>query len=115
MKLEKIIKHIDLIEPKTVREIIDEVFEKYGIEVSDREWREAVEQYNRNHFIAKGGRGLYIAGTSKGYVKTYQKKFIQENVKRKMRTAINVLKQCREIEYALGNRENQRLYEVIDE
>lgn len=115
MKLEKIIKHIDLTEAKTVAEIQDEIFNQYHIEVSDREWREAVEQYNKKNFIAKGGRGLYIAGTRHGYVKTYRKKFIQENVNRKIKTAIATLKQCRDIQYALGNRENQRLFEALDE
>ena len=111
--LEKIIKHIDLTEPKTVSEITDEIFRTYHIDVTERQWREAVEKYNRNHFIAKGGRGLYIAGTRHGYVKTYRKKFIQENVNRKIKTAIATLKQCRDIQYALGNRENQRLFEAL--
>lgn len=101
----ELIELIDLTNWKKQKDIILELHREWGINITSREWRMQVENWNKK--FADGKVGYYIThSNSKGYKATtdYQEALIGRNdyVKR----AINMLQKARNCDKAFGKLNN---------
>lgn len=102
------IEQIELSEWKKQKDILFELHREYGINISSREWRTAVEKWNKK--FANGEVGFYIThSNSKGYKATtdYQEAKIgrDDYIKR----AINMLKKARSCDKAFRLKDNFKI------
>lgn len=102
-----IIKSLDLKDWKTQKEICNDIWRKYSMNVDARTWRLWVDQYNEEY--RQGERSTYIASSNKGYCLTRRKQLIQRSEKRDMALAFGILKRVYRTRKARGESNNMRL------
>lgn len=103
-----IINHIDLTDWMTTRNIIDAISEKYDIEITGREWRQWVSDYNSN-YIENGGRRWFIASSNKGYCRTRRKDLIRKTVNRRRNRLYHEWQNSNALLKAIGEDINERM------
>ena len=86
---EKIIKSI-LSEQRKTNEILD-LLKKEDIDMTDRQWRSFVRQYNDKF----ASRDRYIASNSQGYFLTTNKAKITKTAMNKLKNALSMLKNAK--------------------
>ncbi len=102
-----LIDYIDLSDWKTKKQIIFELYHEHGINISEdgREWREAVEKWNKK-FSSKAVPFYITHSNTKGYKATtdYSEAKLARNdyIKR----GVNMIKKARECDKAFNLRNN---------
>ena len=108
----KVIRHIisnlDLTDWKTTGNIVSEIYDKYSLEISPREWRQWVMEYNSN-FVENGGRRWFIASSNRGYCKTRRKDLIRNTVNRRRNRLYHEWQKTNQLLRALGEQQNERM------
>lgn len=102
-----VIDNLDLRDWVTVKEIQDELFTKFGLNITQRTWRQWVEDYNQAYNA--GESKTRIVASNRGYCKTRRKDLIEAAERRKMNTAIAMLKEVYKTRQARGESMNERL------
>ncbi len=103
-----IINHLDLSDWATTKEICERIRIRFGFEISGREWRQMVMDYNSN-FIENGGRRWFIASSNKGYCKTKRTELIRNTVNRRRNRLYHEWQKTNQLLKALGEQPNERL------
>ena len=103
-----IINHLGIEDWTTTREIIGIINAKYGYELTPREWRQWVLDYNTN-YIDNGGRRWFVASSNKGYCRTRRKDLIRNTVNRRRNRLYHEWQKNNQLLKALGEEPNERL------
>lgn len=99
---------IDLSNWKNQKDIILEFHREYGINLSPREWRKAVEKWNHKFF--NGEADFYIThSNSKGYKATVDYAEAKEARNDYIKRATNMYKKAKECDIAFRNLKNYKI------
>lgn len=103
-----IINHLDLSDWVTTKEIRERIRNRFALDITGREWRQMVMDYNSN-FIKNGGRRWFIASSNKGYCKTKRTELIRNTVNRRRNRLYHEWMKTNQLLKALGEQPNERL------
>lgn len=106
--LRHIVANIGLEDWMTTRDIVYRIHDQYDIDITGRDWRRWVAEYNSN-FISNGGRRWFIASSNKGYCRTRKTELIRQTVNRRRNRLFHELQKSNELLKALGEQQNERL------
>lgn len=97
---------IDLTKWKKQKEILLELHREFGINITSREWRTAVEKWNK--LFASGDVSFYITHSSKGFKATtdYQEALL--SIKDYQKRAFNMLEKANTCKKAFVRLENYK-------
>lgn len=96
---------VDLSNWKKQKEIILELHNDHGINITSREWRNQVEKHNK--MFVNGGVSTYIThSNSKGYKATKDYNEAKEGRNDYVKRALNMLKKARECDEAFCVKNN---------
>lgn len=103
-----IINRLDLTDWVTTKDIIRDINDTFGYDITAREWRRWVYEYNKN-FVENGGRRWFIASSNKGYCRTKRKSLIRNTVNRRRNRLYHEWQKTNTLLKALGEDNNERL------
>ena len=93
---------------KKVDEILYELLWNYHIDISERQWRLVVNEFNKDY----GKNGLYIASNRNGYILTSKKKEIKATAINKLKVGISMIKNSK---LTLKELEDANQLKLLDE
>lgn len=98
------IEYVDLSNWKKQQQILIELHRDCGVNISSREWRSAVEKWNKQ-FIA-GEVDFYITHSNKGFKATTDYEEAKVGRDDYLKRAFNMLKKARNCDKAFGRLQN---------
>lgn len=107
-RLRHIIANIGLEDWTTTRDIVYRIHDQFDIDITGRDWRQWVAQYNSN-FIDNGGRRWFIASSNKGYCRTRKPELIRATVNRRRNRLFHEWQKTNDLLRALGEQQNERM------